>query len=92
MGDLNIRSAISTGDEFQHLSDTFNTMLATLKASQDQLEATNQSLDTRVGELAQSNVDLYEANRLKSEFLTNVTHELRTPLECDHWVCGFAGG
>src|SRR5271170_3775909 len=30
-GDLDIRSAISTGDEFQQLSDTFNTMLATLK-------------------------------------------------------------
>jgi signal transduction histidine kinase len=86
-GDIEVRSFIKSGDEFQELSDALNDMLTHLKTAQDEQQKINRSLDIRLGELAETNVALYESNRLKSEFLTNVTHELRTPLVS---IIGFA--
>jgi signal transduction histidine kinase len=86
-GDLNIRSHINSGDEFQQLSETFNEMLANLKGSNDKLTAMNKSLDVRLGQLAEANDALFQSNKLKSEFLASVSHELRTPLNS---ILGFA--
>lgn len=86
-GDINVRSAIDSGDEFESLSEAFNDMLTHLKAAQEEQQRINRSLDVRLGELAETNVALYEANRVKSQFLASVTHELRTPLVS---IIGFA--
>jgi signal transduction histidine kinase/ActR/RegA family two-component response regulator len=79
-GELNIRSEIQTGDEFEDLSHAFNRMLRTLVSMQDQLRRVNGDLDRKVDELAQANMALYQSNQHKSDFLATMSHELRTPL------------
>lgn len=86
-GDIEVRSLIQSGDEFQALSETFNDMLAHLKAAQEEQKKINRSLDVKLGELSEVNVALFESSKLKNEFLANVTHELRTPLVS---IIGFA--
>ena len=86
-GELNVRSEIQTGDEFEDLSHAFNRMLRNLVAMQDRLRKVNNDLDRKVDELAQANLALYESNRLKGDFLARISHELRTPL---HSILGFS--
>jgi two-component system sensor histidine kinase BarA len=86
-GELNIRSEIQTGDEFEDLSHAFNRMLRNLVNMQDRLKKVNTDLDRKVDELARANLALYESNRLKSDFLATMSHELRTPLNS---ILGFS--
>ncbi len=86
-GDLTVRSRINTGDEFEQFADSFNSMLASISLSQDRLREINASLDLKVAQLTEANVDLNEAALLKNDFIASVSHELRTPLNS---IIGFA--
>ncbi len=86
-GDISQRVDLHTGDEFESLGIAFNRMLRHLVATQDQLRKTNKQLDGKVDELAQLNMQLYETNRIKSDFMATMSHELRTPLNS---ILGFS--
>lgn len=86
-GNLDVRSAIATGDEYERLADAFDHMLDNLQAAQEELREANRQLDNKITELSERNVELFKANKLKSEFLANMSHEFRTPLNA---ILGFA--
>ncbi len=86
-GNLFHRAAIRTGDEFEQLAETLNSMLGDLQASQERLRSINSAMDLKIAEVSRSNSELFQAAKLKGEFLANVSHELRTPLNS---IIGFA--
>jgi signal transduction histidine kinase len=83
-GDLSTRLGIKTGDEIEILADEFNAMAAHLNDAYTSLE---RKVAERTQELTVANDKLAEASKLKSRFLANVNHGLRTPLSS---IIGYA--
>jgi signal transduction histidine kinase len=64
--DMHSRAEVNSGDELETLADEFNRMAGTIQERDEILEAMNE--------------DLLKANQVKSEFLSVMGHELKTPL------------
>ena len=71
--------------EILKIADVYNQMISNLAERDQKLRGQKDLLETevalRTSELVQARDTALEANRHKSEFLANITHELRTPLQ-----------
>jgi signal transduction histidine kinase len=84
-GDLNHQLDMKTGDEIEILADEFNDMATHLREAYTELE---RKVAERTQALTIANQKLAAASELKSQFLANVNHELRTPVSA---IIGYGG-
>ncbi len=76
-GNFNIRVKLKTSDEWEKLSVCFNQMLDSLTKQQERLE---EKVREATKELYQAYSELKRTEKFRSEFFSNITHELKTPV------------
>src|SRR5262245_55436613 len=76
-GDMNARLELKTGDEIEVLAEEFNKMTEHLRDAYSGLE---KKVEERTHELALANERLKEMDRMKSEFVSQVSNTLRNEL------------
>ncbi len=76
-GNLNVRVNLATNDEWEVLSQCFNNMLDSLVKHQEKLE---ERIREATKELHVAYEELKKTEKFRSEFFSNITHDLKTPV------------
>lgn len=76
-GDLKARIHMDTGDEFERLGTAFNIMGERLSRNRHELE---EKIAQATYEIGKANKELKSLDKLKSDFIATMSHELRSPL------------
>ncbi len=76
-GNLEARVKLKTGDEFERLGQAFNTMGSKLAHNREVME---EKIIQATSELSEANNELQKLDKLKTDFITDMSHELRSPI------------
>lgn len=76
-GNLAARVRLETGDEFERLGQAFNVMGERLVRSRDVME---EKINQATRELSEANRELHKLDQLKTDFIADMSHELRSPV------------
>ncbi len=76
-GNFNVRVNLSQSLEWQSVGENFNNMVKTLAQKQSALQ---EEADSAIEQLKLAYEELKKTEKYKSDFFTNITHDLKTPI------------